>query len=148
MSILLKSPSTKTDVYSNDKAAPGDATSSGSGGESHSSSLISTRGAFHGSDIAVTGLATLTKNGSLETSNGSTALLVYQHYTGELRWMQHIDPENWYGGTADDILASDAKNGTPIDMTVSWSPGVELHLFCMSGAFGASASLLLSELQT
>lgn len=72
-------------------------------------------------------------DGTLRIANESgSTLLFYQHHTGEIRWMQHIAPSTWEGGTADHVVVSDAKNATPISMVanIASSDDIELHLFC------------------
>ena len=93
--------------------------------------VLSTRGAFNGSDCSATHKARLSEGGSLETEDdNSNSLVFYQHYTGEIRWMQHLAPETWYGGTADQVIATDAKNGTSMDMISSVDSLLELHVYC------------------
>ena len=40
-------------------------------------------------------------------------VLYYQHYTGTIRYKQLRD-NDWVGGTLSEVVAFDAKNGTPI----------------------------------
>jgi hypothetical protein len=58
-----------------------------------------------------------------------SVVLYYQHHTGTIRW-KYMEDENWLGGTNTEIVAHDAKNGTPISAvayeineisTVIWS---------------------------
>lgn len=40
--------------------------------------------------------------------------MYFQHYTGQIRSAQLDSDGNWKGGDATEIVAVDAKNGTPI----------------------------------
>jgi hypothetical protein len=40
-------------------------------------------------------------------------VLYYQHYTGTIRYKQ-LRENDWVGGTLSEVVAFDAKNGTPI----------------------------------
>ena len=58
-------------------------------------------------------------------------LLFFQHHAGDIRWMQHTN--SWQGGTIYEVIANDAKNGTPISAKESHSDGLEsFHVFCKS----------------
>lgn len=93
--------------------------------------VLSTRGAFNGSDITVTHRARLSESESLNVEeDNSNILLFYQHYNSEIRWMQYLAPKTWYGGTADQVVATDAKNGTSMDMISSVDSLLELHVYC------------------
>ena len=84
----------------------------------------STTGAFNGSGIALAAQ-------SFDTGKG--ALVVYfQHWTGEIRYMQLSDPSNsWIGGSADEVVALDAKNGTSLSVVSYSINGTNsVHLFC------------------
>lgn len=84
--------------------------------------------------MAVTFKSRLSTDGNLEieTYNGN-ALIFYQHYTVEIRWIQHIVPDTWQGGTASQVLATDAKNGTSIAAIENVDDSsMEIHAFCAS----------------
>ena len=73
-------------------------------------------------------------NGTLgDEEDPSNVLLCYQHYTGEIRYMHYAAPDTWVGGTANEVIATDAKNGTSIEVMTN-RPGddVELYVFCES----------------
>jgi hypothetical protein len=58
-------------------------------------------------------------------------LLVFQHHTSEIRWMQRDNTGTWRGGSAYDVVASDAKNATPITLLATGPKGVQQHhVFC------------------
>lgn len=48
--------------------------------------------------------------------------------------MQYFPPDTYLGGTADQVVATDAKDGTPIDHSLVRETGdgvnSELHVFC------------------
>lgn len=44
----------------------------------------------------------------------------FQHWTGEIRSIQLTPKGEWIGGTSSEVIASDAKNATPIS-AVSYS---------------------------
>lgn len=74
----------------------------------------------------------LDKGGVLLDANDSpNPLVVYQHFSGQIRWIQyHLEQNSTYGGTSDQVIANDAKNRTPIDVTITREPGLALHVFC------------------
>ncbi|KAF7513005.1 hypothetical protein GJ744_011271 [Endocarpon pusillum] len=65
----------------------------------------STAGAFNGTGLALA-------EQSFGQGNRGNITLYYQHWSGHLRWSQLSNGE-WQGGSAE-IVAHDAKNGTPI----------------------------------
>jgi hypothetical protein len=67
---------------------------------------FSTQGAFNGSGIALA-------SQSFQGDEQGTMVLYYQHYAGTIRFKQLRDGK-WVGGTQSEIVAYDAKNGTPI----------------------------------
>lgn len=66
----------------------------------------STTGVFNGSGIALA-------SQSFVNEEQGTMVLYFQHHTGTIRWKQLRDSD-WIGGSQSEIVASDAKNGTPI----------------------------------
>lgn len=44
----------------------------------------------------------------------------FQHWTGEIRWIQLNTQGKWIGGGKSEVIATDAKNATPIS-TVAYS---------------------------
>ena len=79
----------------------------------------STTGAFNGSGFTL-------------ISESSGIHLYFQHWTGEIRHMQRSsDGVSWYGGSASDIVAVDAKNGTTLTAVSYAANGTNSwHLFC------------------
>lgn len=75
---------------------------------------MSTLGAFNGS-----GFATAATQGATGELN-----LYFQHFSGELRRMQLTGSNTWIGGDENSIVATDAKNATPISV-VTYSVGSE-----------------------
>lgn len=96
--------------------------------------FLSTSGAFNGSGISA--LATKFSNISAAAMNDNedqagNLLVFFQHYNGEIRWIQRSEMEAWEGGSSNEIVASDAKNGTPITAMSARPDGVrQLHVFC------------------
>lgn len=68
---------------------------------------LSKKGAFNGSGIALAGESWNPETGTLFT-------LYFQHHTGDLRQMKYTKGQKWIGGSKSEIIASDAKNATPI----------------------------------
>lgn len=69
--------------------------------------FLSTVGSFNGSGIALA---------SESYANGGYGAIVmyFQHHTGQLRSAQLESDGTWQGGDITDVVANDAKNGTPI----------------------------------
>jgi len=70
-------------------------------------SYYSTKGAFNGSGIALA-------SESFDTTTHGALNMYFQHWTGEIRYMQLDQNGDWVGGDSSSIVASNAKNGTPI----------------------------------
>jgi hypothetical protein len=88
----------------------------------------STTGSFNGSGIALASQSSKNRNGSLD----SVIALYFQHWTGEIRYMTMSYPSGtWVGGSADEVVALDAKNGTTLSAVSYLVNGTNLvHLFC------------------
>lgn len=56
----------------------------------------------------------------------------FQHWTGDIRWIQLTPDGEWVGGGKSEVIVTDAKNATPIS-TVSYalegSGEAQWHLF-------------------
>jgi hypothetical protein len=72
------------------------------------SKYYSTKGAFNGSGIAFAGQS-FSKDQGFFT-------VYFQHHTGSIRWMQLNLQGSYVGGTASEVVATDAKNSTPISV--------------------------------
>ena len=70
-------------------------------------------GAFNGSGVAVAGQ-------SFDAGGHGETVLYFQHHSGQIRSTQLTTAGTWSGGTASELVASDAKNATPIS-AVSYS---------------------------
>lgn len=82
----------------------------------------STTGAFNGSGIAIASASFI--------SQGQISLF-FQHYTGSIRYMQLLNSGDWMGGTTSEIVADDARNGTPIAAVPYSNDGLDfIHIFC------------------
>ncbi|KAK3696302.1 hypothetical protein LTR37_018038 [Vermiconidia calcicola] len=96
---------------------------------------LSTRGAFNGSGFAIMSQSTLSNFTSGQTmaepESQSNLLLFFQHHTGEIRWMSRPSAEPWRGGSVSEIVATNAKNGTPISALAPTEKGGahEWHVF-------------------
>ena len=69
--------------------------------------IYSTTGAFNGSGIALA-------SESFASSGYGSIVMYFQHHTGQLRQAQLSSDGTWRGGDVTEIVAADAKNGTPI----------------------------------
>lgn len=67
----------------------------------------STEGAFNGSGIALA-------SQSFDSSSHGAINLYFQHHSGTIRWQQLGYDGRWRGGSLSEIVASDAKNSTPL----------------------------------
>ena len=80
-------------------------------------------------------LVNLTTGREIESTKAPTNLvLFFQHHTGEIRWMIRMWPDLWRGGSVNEVVATDAKDRTPISVRGSLgSDGThEWHVFCKS----------------
>jgi len=67
----------------------------------------STHGAWNGSGIAL----------ASESFDGTThgeLVMYFQHWSGQIRWQELNDKGQWVGGDITTVVASDAKNSTPL----------------------------------
>ncbi|KAF2438242.1 hypothetical protein P171DRAFT_437303 [Karstenula rhodostoma CBS 690.94] len=71
------------------------------------SRYFSQKGAFNGSGIALAGESWNNNEFRLFT-------IYYQHWTGDIRYMQYKKDRKWVGGTSSETVAKNAKNGTAI----------------------------------
>lgn len=106
-------------------------------GDPSSPSTLSTRGAFNGSSISMRrqgALKNLT-SGAMTTSDSDDPhlILVFQHYSGDIRWMQRVDQDTWQGGSPSESITTWATNSTPLSVLSSSSTAegtTEWHVFC------------------
>ncbi|QDS76051.1 hypothetical protein FKW77_005520 [Venturia effusa] len=68
---------------------------------------LSRTGAFNGSGLALASY-------SFGSGGYGVINVFFQHWTGQLRKMQLLENGDWSGGDSTNIVATDAKNGTPI----------------------------------
>lgn len=98
---------------------------------------LSRRGAFNGTGISIMQQPHLT-NLTLATSplgpkEEGNLLLIFQHHTGDIRWMARDNTGVWTGGSRYDTIARDAKNATPITLLGAGPNGLtQHHVFCES----------------
>lgn len=69
--------------------------------------FLSTVGAFNGSGIALA-------SESFASGGHGAIVMYFQHHSGQLRSAQLASDGTWQGGDATELVAIDAKNGTPI----------------------------------
>jgi hypothetical protein len=67
----------------------------------------SKKGAFNGTGIALAGE-------SWNVGQRRIFTLYFQHHTGDIRWMQYTNDKKWQGGSKLELIATDAKPGTPL----------------------------------
>ena len=72
-----------------------------------SHATFSSTGAFNGSGIALA-------SESFASGGYGSLVLYFQHHTGQIRSTQLSSDGRWKGGDATEVVAVDAKNGTPI----------------------------------
>ncbi|KAL9137008.1 MAG: hypothetical protein Q9175_001792 [Cornicularia normoerica] len=70
-------------------------------------SFLSTVGAFNGSGIALA-------SESFASGGHGSIVMYFQHHSGQLRSAQLASDGTWQGGDVTNVVAIDAKNGTPI----------------------------------
>lgn len=89
---------------------------------------FSTLGAFNGSGIA---LASQSFASSLQAATQGSLVMYFQHWTGQIRWIQLSNTGSWIGGSYSQIVANDAKNSTPISaVSYSINGTSTWHIFC------------------
>ncbi|KAK4623830.1 hypothetical protein CLAFUW4_05426 [Fulvia fulva] len=74
-------------------------------------SFYSTEGAFNGSGIA---LASQSFSRDLADGTQGSIVMYFQHHTGQIRWKQLSTSGDWLGGDISEVVASNAKNNTPL----------------------------------
>ncbi|KAF2269247.1 hypothetical protein CC78DRAFT_605597 [Lojkania enalia] len=88
--------------------------------------FYSKKGAFNGSGIALAGE-------SWNRNQRKIFTLYFQHWTGDIRYMQYGPDQKWIGGERGQTVATDAKNATPISTVAYVLNGTQyFHLFYIS----------------
>jgi hypothetical protein len=94
----------------------------------------SSKGAFNGTGISWTsvfGSTNLTTSKPKNKNVHNDRFLFFQHHTGQIRWIYQGGPDQWSGGTGNEVIATDAKNGTPISAHSPRGAGlIEYNIFC------------------
>lgn len=87
------------------------------------SNFYTNTGVFNGSGIAIA-----TESWNREEKKIMT--VYFQHWTGEIRWIQLTPGGQWLGGSRSEVAVTDAKNATPISV-VSYAVNdtAQWHLF-------------------
>jgi hypothetical protein len=108
-------------------------------GGSIDATYYSRQGAWNGTGIALSSQSLA--SGMLDAPLGSL-VLYFQHHSGEIRFMRLSSSGEWVGGSQSEIVATNAKNSTPIS-TVSYviNGTSTWHIFCRSFRSIAHASL-------
>lgn len=119
---------------SEDKGSPGASESNGSVSETPA---LSTKGAFNGSGISLLTeghLVNLTSGKAVTSDDkGSNLLLVFQHYAGDIRWMQRAGSNTWQGGSESESITTWGRNATPLSVLATHytkEAKREWHVFC------------------
>lgn len=99
-------------------------------GGSLNASYYSKQGAWNGSGIALASQSFPAS--SNDTSVHESLVLYYQHHSGEIRWQRLTSEGKWVGGSQSEIVATDAKNSTPLSAIAYVKDGTSIwRLFCM-----------------
>lgn len=87
-----------------------------------------TRGAFNGSGIA---LASQSFASNLQDAPLGSLVMYFQHHSGDIRFQRLTSEGVWVGGSQSEIVASDAKNSTPLSAVAYVQNGTsQWHIFC------------------
>lgn len=58
-------------------------------------------------------------------------VMYFQHHSGDIRFQRLTSDGNWVGGSQSEIVASNAKNGTPLSAVAYVQNGTsQWHVFC------------------
>lgn len=86
------------------------------------------KGAFNGSGIA---LASQSFASDLRDAPLGSLVMYFQHHSGDIRFQRLTDRGAWVGGSESEIVASNAKNGTPLSAVAYVLNEVsQWHIFC------------------
>jgi hypothetical protein len=87
------------------------------------SNYYTKNGTFNGTGIAIAGESWNREERKIMT-------VYFQHWTGEIRWIQLTPKGEWLGGSRSEVIATDAKNATPISVVAYAVNGTaQWHLF-------------------
>ena len=65
-------------------------------------------------------------------SSEESLVMYFQHWTGQIRWMRLGDDGQWTGGDSTTVVATNAKDHTPISAVSYVWDGVSFwRVFCM-----------------
>jgi hypothetical protein len=78
---------------------------------------LSKSGAFNGTGLAIASY-------SFGTGGYGVINVYFQHWTGQIRKLELLNDGSWAGGDASSIVATDAKNGTPISAVAYAMDGI------------------------
>ena len=86
------------------------------------SNYYSKTGAYNGSGIALAGE-------SWNKGQRRLFTLFFQHHAGDIRYMTYGVDQKWEGGNSSNVIATDAKGGSPIS-AVAYLLGNVAHVSC------------------
>lgn len=89
---------------------------------------MSKTGAYNGSGIA---FASQSFSETIKNGSEGVGVIYFQHWTGEIRYVMNSDAGEWVGGSSSEVVATDAKGGTPLSAVAYSVGGVNSwHIFC------------------
>lgn len=94
-------------------------------------SYYSTEGVWNGTGLAHN-WQSFSSNYGDAPENAESLVIYYQHRTGAIRWMRYTTGGDWVRGSSEsEVVATDAKNSTPISATSYETAGTQYrHIFC------------------
>jgi hypothetical protein len=99
-------------------------------GGSINASYYSREGAWNGTGIALTSQSFAS---NLQDAPLGSLVMYFQHHTGDIRFMRLTSEGEWVGGSPSEVVATNAKNSTPIGAVAYVKDGASLwHIFCES----------------
>jgi len=97
-------------------------------------SYYSAEGVWNGSGLAHN-WQSFSSNYGDAPEDAESLVIYYQHRTGAIRWMRYTTGGDWVRGSSEsEVVATDAKNSTPISATSYETAGTQYrHIFCKQG---------------
>ena len=97
-------------------------------------SYYSTEGVWNGTGLAHN-WQSFSSNYGDALDDAESLVIYYQHRTGAIRWMRYTTGGDWVRGSSEsEVVATDAKNSTPISATSYETAGTQYrHIFCKQG---------------
>lgn len=111
-------------------------------GGSIDASYYSRKGAWNGTGIA---LASQSFPADSEDAPIGSLVMYFQHHASEIRFMRLTSEGSWVGGTDSEVVATNAKNSTPLSAVAYVKNGTsQWHVFCESYYHWAQADVILT----